>query len=117
MSPAAVFRFILFLGLTPLTLGQPLVRTAATSLRVPANAPATTYTTGRAFPSLSFTQPVALVSPPSDTKRLFVVEKGGRILEPVGQLRLELGQSNTVRPACGAPKRPRDVPGCDRQCV
>ena len=58
---------------------QPLTRTAATSLRVPANPPASTFTTERVFPNLSFTQPVAVVTPPGETRRLFVVEKTGRI--------------------------------------
>ena len=58
---------------------QPLTRVAAASLRVPATPPATSFATARAFPSLSFTQPLALVTPPGDTRRLFVVEKGGRI--------------------------------------
>lgn len=60
-------------------LAQVPVRTAATTLRVPAGPPPTAYTTVRAFPSLSFAQPLALVSPPGDLHRLFVVEKGGRI--------------------------------------
>ncbi|MBI5691436.1 MAG: PQQ-dependent sugar dehydrogenase [Verrucomicrobia bacterium] len=64
--------------LTAALSAQPLARTAATSLRVPLAPPATTYTTVRAFPTLSFAQPLALVSPPGDS-RLFVVEKGGRI--------------------------------------
>lgn len=67
------------LCLASLGPAQSPFRVAATSLRVPASAPATAYSTVRAFPSLSFTQPVALVSPPGDTRRLFIVEKGGRI--------------------------------------
>lgn len=58
---------------------QPLTRTAATSLRLSATPPATTYTTARAFPTLTFAQPLALVTPPGETRRLFVVEKTGRI--------------------------------------
>lgn len=61
------------------TSAQPTTRVAATTLRVPAAPPATAYTTVRAFPTLAFTQPLALVSPPGDSRRLFVVEKGGRI--------------------------------------
>jgi hypothetical protein len=52
---------------------QPLTRVAATSLRLPANPTATSFTTARVFPSLSFSQPVALVTPPGETQRLFVV--------------------------------------------
>ncbi|MDO8544210.1 MAG: PQQ-dependent sugar dehydrogenase [Opitutaceae bacterium] len=58
---------------------QPLARVAANSLRLPASEPAMTYSTTRAFPSLSFSQPLALVTPPGETRRLFVVEKTGRI--------------------------------------
>ncbi len=68
-----------FLSLASVLRAQPLTRTAATSLRMPANPPATNYTTARAFPALSFTQPVAIVTPPGETRRLFVVEKVGRI--------------------------------------
>src|SRR5882724_8593916 len=58
---------------------QPLTRVAASSLRLPAAPPATSYTTARVWPSLSFSLPVALVTPPGETRRLFVVEKIGRI--------------------------------------
>jgi uncharacterized repeat protein (TIGR03806 family) len=57
----------------------PLTRVTASSLRLPLTAALQGYTTARAYPNLSFTQPVALVSPPGDTRRLFVVEKTGRI--------------------------------------
>jgi glucose/arabinose dehydrogenase len=56
-----------------------LTRVAATSLTLPAAAPATAYSTPAAFAGLTFSQPVAVVSPPGDTRRLFVVEKAGRI--------------------------------------
>ena len=58
---------------------QPLTRVPATSLRLPAGPPATTFSTTRAFPSLAFNVPLALVSPAGATRRLFVVEKTGRI--------------------------------------
>lgn len=58
---------------------QPLMRVAATTLRLPQNPPAYTYTTDRAFPSISFNQPIAIVSPPGETNRLFILEKPGRI--------------------------------------
>ncbi len=44
---------------------------------VPANPPATSLGLVNAFPAASFSQPVCLASPPGDTKRLFVCEKGG----------------------------------------
>ncbi|HEX2854958.1 MAG TPA: PQQ-dependent sugar dehydrogenase [Opitutaceae bacterium] len=58
---------------------QPLTRVAAASLRLPQNPPAYTYTTERAFPSINFNQPIAIVSPPGETNRLFILEKPGRI--------------------------------------
>jgi len=69
----------LFAALAGCALAQPLVRAPATSLRLAATPPATTYTTARAFAPLTFAQPVALVTPPGETRRLFVVEKGGRV--------------------------------------
>ncbi|PAW61823.1 MAG: hypothetical protein B9S34_16000 [Opitutia bacterium Tous-C1TDCM] len=78
-----LFRFSCFaLGLgvaVSAATAQPLVRTTAASLRLPLAAPATAYTTTRAFPGLTFTQPVSAVTPPGESRRLFVVEKTGRI--------------------------------------
>jgi uncharacterized repeat protein (TIGR03806 family) len=74
-----LFHAIGFLLLGGALAAQPLTRVAATTLRLPAAPPATTYTTARVWPALSFNFPVALVSPPGDTRRLFVVEKVGRI--------------------------------------
>ena len=59
---------------------SPLTRVAATSLRLPTEAPGSTYSTARVFTGLTFSQPIALVTPPGETNRLFVVEKTGRIL-------------------------------------
>src|SRR5688572_1558059 len=67
------------LACTTCTSAQPLTRIPATSLRLSATPPATNYSTARAFPTLSFMQPVAVVTPPGETRRLFVVEKPGRI--------------------------------------
>jgi hypothetical protein len=38
------------------------------------------YVTQPAFPGVTVDQPVAIVSPPGDARRIFVVEKPGRIL-------------------------------------
>ncbi len=46
-------------------------------LNVPAAAPPTVYTLQPAFGSLSFSSPVCLASPPGDSNRLFVCQKGG----------------------------------------
>ncbi|MDP3071751.1 MAG: PQQ-dependent sugar dehydrogenase [Opitutaceae bacterium] len=78
--PCARFLLLGVFLLTTATLSaQPLTRVAATSLRVPANPPAAAFTTERVFAPLTFTQPVAVVTPPGETRRLFIVEKTGRI--------------------------------------
>jgi uncharacterized repeat protein (TIGR03806 family) len=78
--PARLILSLLFLVASHSLVAQlPLVRIAATSLQLPANPPPTTYATTPAFPGLSFNQPVALVTPGGETRRLFVVEKTGRI--------------------------------------
>ncbi|MBL9188427.1 MAG: PQQ-dependent sugar dehydrogenase [Opitutaceae bacterium] len=79
MSRARLHLPGVFLLLAATLAAQPLTRVAATSLRVPANPPAAAFTTERVFPNLTFTQPVAVVTPPGETRRLFVVEKTGRI--------------------------------------
>jgi uncharacterized repeat protein (TIGR03806 family) len=74
------FGFALFASLATRAGAQgPLTRTAASTLRLPFSPSAQTYVTARKFPTLSFTQPVAVVTPPDETNRLFVVEKTGRI--------------------------------------
>lgn len=83
---------------------QPLVRSNATTLALPPDLPPTQYGLERAYPTLTFTQPVALVSPPGDTRRLFVVEKQGRIWvipdvtasSPTRQLFLDLTSRTTA---------------------
>jgi glucose/arabinose dehydrogenase len=57
-----------------------LQRVANTTLTLPAEPPVLGFGTTNAFPGLTFTQPVALATPPGETNRLFVVEKTGRIL-------------------------------------
>lgn len=54
-------------------------RVANTSLNLPTDLPSGSYSTTNAFPGLSFTDPVAIVTPPGETNRLFIVEKIGRI--------------------------------------
>ena len=66
-------------GFAPRLQGQ-LVRFPNTSLNLPADLPGGTFTTANAFPGLSFTDPVAIVTPPGETNRLFVLEKPGRII-------------------------------------
>ena len=54
-------------------------RVANTSLRMPPSPPVLGYDTTNAFGTLTFPNPVAIVTPPDETNRLFVVEQGGRI--------------------------------------
>ena len=54
-------------------------RVTNTSLRMPLSPPVFGYATTNSFGTLTFTDPVAIVSPPGETNRLFVVEQRGRI--------------------------------------
>src|SRR6185436_10999718 len=54
-------------------------RVANTTLRMPAVPPVVGYTTTNAFGNLSFTDPVAIVTPPGETNRLFILEQRGRV--------------------------------------
>lgn len=72
-------RFALLLALAASTAAaQPLTRVAATSLRFGTAPTPARYSTARAFP-MAFSQPLALVTPPGESRRLFIVEKTGRI--------------------------------------
>jgi uncharacterized repeat protein (TIGR03806 family) len=57
----------------------PLERSANTTLRFPQELSSGGFATASAFPGLTFSQPVGLVSPPQDSSRLFIVEATGRI--------------------------------------
>jgi len=56
-----------------------ITRVANTSLTFPQNPQTFGYRTEAAFPGITFSQPVAIVTPPGETDRVFVVEKTGRI--------------------------------------
>src|SRR5688572_30021677 len=58
----------------------PLKRVPNTTLQLPPAPPGYTYTSTNAFGTLTFTNPVAIVSPPGETNRLFILEKRGRIV-------------------------------------
>ncbi|MBI5770234.1 MAG: PQQ-dependent sugar dehydrogenase [Verrucomicrobia bacterium] len=114
MSYPGVARFVAGLVVaTGHVAAQPLTRVAATSLRLPAVPPPTSYTTARVWPALSFNFPVALVSPPGDTRRLFVVEKVGRIwvipdvtaASPSRTLFLDLASRVATNPADASDER------------
>jgi glucose/arabinose dehydrogenase len=60
--------------------GQVPGRTTNVFDGLPPAPPQTSYSFADAFPGLTFTQPVAIATPPGETNRLFVVEKTGRIV-------------------------------------
>ena len=53
------------------------IKIANPTLNVPASPPTTAYSLPNALGTLTFTQPLCLVTPPGETQRLFVCEKGG----------------------------------------
>ncbi len=66
-------------GFQPL-FSQPLVRGTDRLAAFPAAPPRNGYSFTDALPGLTFSQPVAITTPPGETNRLFVVEKTGRII-------------------------------------
>lgn len=70
-------------GSSPVTNVSILVsselRIPSPSLNVPSDPPATAIQVVPAFPGLGFTKALCFVSPPGDTKRLFVCELGGKL--------------------------------------
>jgi len=71
----AVIVTLLFTG----SLQAQLTREANTSLNLPADLPSGAFSVPEAFPGLFFTRPVAIVTPPGETNRIFVVEQRGVI--------------------------------------
>lgn len=55
------------------------LRIANNSLNVPSAPPPTTFQLVNAFPGVTVTAPTCIVTAPGDTKRLFVLEKGGQL--------------------------------------
>lgn len=71
------------MGLTALTLAAPpapIQRVPNTTLTLPAQPPTFGFRTEVAFAGMSFSNPVAIASPPGETNRLFIVEQAGRIV-------------------------------------
>lgn len=58
----------------------PLVRVPNTTLNMPLTPPTQGYTHKNAFGSLTFTNPIAIVTPPGETNRVFIVQKNGLIM-------------------------------------
>jgi glucose/arabinose dehydrogenase/mono/diheme cytochrome c family protein len=86
---------------------------AAPGVSVPLEPPVYGYATEPAFGSLRFTDPVAILTPPGETNRLFVVEQRGRVAvipdlrQPERQVFLDL----TSRVAGGTPSDERGLLG------
>ncbi len=53
------------------------LRIANSNLNVPASPPSTAFALVDAFPGLTFSSPLCLRTPPGETQRLFICEKGG----------------------------------------
>lgn len=71
--------FLVLLLASALALAQVPRRDPSASLTVPVEPGGFGYAFENAFPSLSFESPVAIVAPPGETNRLFIVEQRGRI--------------------------------------
>lgn len=79
MSAASIFAVLALNALNQVD-AQVLNRTAITTLSLPPEPTEVGFTTERTLNNLGFDQPVAIVSPPGETNRLFIVEKPGRII-------------------------------------
>src|ERR1041385_8279964 len=78
---AEISAFCFLLSVFGPALAQPLTRVPNTTLmNLPPSPPTYGYTYSNLFPGLVFTNPACLVAPPGETKRLFIVEKKGRIV-------------------------------------
>lgn len=66
--------------ISPLFANGPLERVPNSTINVPTVPGSFGYTFSNAFPSLIFTNPVCITSPPGETNRLFILEKRGRIV-------------------------------------
>ncbi|HXG49599.1 MAG TPA: PQQ-dependent sugar dehydrogenase, partial [Methylomirabilota bacterium] len=57
-----------------------VLREAAPTVRMPAVVPVSGYGLVDALPGLTFSNPVVIASPPGETNRLFVAERGGKLI-------------------------------------
>lgn len=64
----------------PVFVQAALERVPATTLTMPASPPTFGYSSTNALGNLIFTNPVAIVTPPGESNRLFILEKRGRIV-------------------------------------
>jgi uncharacterized repeat protein (TIGR03806 family) len=57
-----------------------LTRAANTTLKMPPNPPTFGFTHQNAFGSMTFDNPIAIVTPPGETNRVFILQKSGKII-------------------------------------
>jgi glucose/arabinose dehydrogenase len=82
ISPRVVLLGVFLLGICHLW-AQPFGlsnRVANTTLRFPSTLPTYGYRLTNAFGTMTFNTPIAVVTPPGETGRVFVVEQAGRIV-------------------------------------
>ncbi len=73
------FSSLAFLSFASALLANFPSRVPNSTLQVPIDPPTQGFALSTAFPRLNFAAPLAIVSPPHETNRLFIVEKAGRI--------------------------------------
>jgi glucose/arabinose dehydrogenase len=79
INVSVVFWGSMLTVLFPVRASPALERVANTTLQMPQVPQSFGYKTEKAFGNLSFSAPVAVNTPPGETNRVFVVEKGGKI--------------------------------------
>jgi len=97
---------LIAVGLALNTIQPAYGRIGNNNINVPSNPPQTTIQVVDAFPGLTFTKPVVVVSPQSDEKRLFIGELGGKIMvipdvtatAPASSLLIDLATAIAIPP-------------------
>src|SRR5436190_19800035 len=62
------------------TTSPAITRVPNTTLALPSAPPQFGYTVANAFPGVTLTHPLCIVSPPGETNRPFILEQGGNIV-------------------------------------
>src|SRR5256885_7220295 len=77
--PAGTFTFVSALLAVAMAWSAPLERRPNDTLRMPQTPAVFGYQFVNAFPGVTFQSPMAIVAPPGETNRLFIVEREGTI--------------------------------------
>src|ERR1041385_4559507 len=81
MKALGFFRIGFFVfAFTFSTFAGPLQRVPNTSLALPSQPPQFGYAINNAFPTVAFSGPVCITSPPGETNRLFILDRAGTIV-------------------------------------